>query len=159
MLTERFKKGQTLIETVAAMAVAVIIIAALVGMAVTSLRSSNLSRSKAIATQLLSEEIERVRIYRDNSANAYFSGLKSDLGLTSQVCPTVVGPYYINGSQMINSGSETVTSNNLQFVRSLTACLTDSVAKVIEVTATVSWTDSAGTHPLRITTYLSDWRN
>ena len=142
-------------ETVAALAVAVIIIAALVGMAIASLRSSNLSRSKAIGAQLLLEEIERVRIYRDTNT---FSGLKLDLGLTTQTCPTVVGPLYVNSSQVVISGTETVSSNNLSFSRSFSACLTDSTYKVIEVSATVTWTDSTGTHPVRSTTYFSDWR-
>lgn len=148
-------KGQTLVETVAALAVTVIIITALVGMAVTSLRSSNLSRSKAIATQLLSEEIEKVRIYRDVNT---FSGLMLDLGLTTEVCPSIVGPLYINSSQIVVSGSETVTSNNLTFSRFFSACLTDATYKVIEVRATVSWNDSAGAHPIKATTYFSNWR-
>lgn len=151
--------GQTLVETVAALAVTVIIITALVGMAVASMRSSNLSRSKAIAVQLLTEETERLRVYRDLNS---FSVLKSDLeNLGSiQACPMVTPQLYINSDQVIVLGTENKDSNNLRFQRSFTACLTAASPndKVIEINAVVSWTDSSGTHPLKSTTYFSDWR-
>ena len=149
-------EGQTLVETVAALAVTVIIITALVGMAVTSLRSSNLSRSKAIASQLLSEEIEKVRIYRD--ANT-FGGLTADLTAlrTLQACNTNVGPYYVNSSNNLVGSSETVSLNSLNFSRYFYACLSASSTQ-LRVTATVSWNDSAGTHPIKATTYFSNWR-
>ena len=147
--------GQTLVETVAALAVAIIIVAALVGMSVTSLRASNLSRSKAIAAQLLSEETERARIYRDTNS---FSGLVAGLSLGAQVCPVTIGPLYIDSGQTVVAGSEAVTTSALNFTRSFVACFTNVAANVIEISATVSWTDSTGTHPVKSTTYLSNWR-
>lgn len=150
------KPGQTLIETIVTMAVAVIIIAALVGMAVTSLRSSSLSRSRALASQLLVEETERARIYRD--ANG-LSGLEADIPGGLSNCPTVSSHKYFPAPPAAPvSGDDTSIST---YTRYFTACRVINGAgqtEMIKITAVVSWTDSSGTHPIKSTTYLSNWR-
>lgn len=156
--------GQTLVETIAAMAVAVIIITSLVGLSITSLRYSNLSQGRAVATQLVQEEIERVRIFRDLNGLPL---LTSTTNTSKLVCPSSGASFYIDrdGSDNLSLSAadrkESVTVSGISFSRYFRTCVASLLSgnpAVVQVTANVDWTDSSGSRVTRVTTYLSNWR-
>lgn len=72
-LTKKIRKAMGLIEVLIAVTVSVIALTAMVSMVVTALRSSLQSRMYLEATKLASQQLERVRAYRDSKSWAEFT--------------------------------------------------------------------------------------
>lgn len=70
------EKGQTLIELIVVMAVAVVIIGALVFVTISSLRNAQFSKNQSQATKLAQEGLERLRSARDR--NSSITGIPGD---------------------------------------------------------------------------------
>lgn len=66
------EKGQSLIEVILALAVALLVIVALVRLTVTSIRNAQFAKNKARATQYAQESMEEARRLRDEEGGAFF---------------------------------------------------------------------------------------
>ncbi len=123
------KNGQSLIEVVVTMAIAVLIITGLVFTAGEAIKNAQFSKSQALATKYAEEGLEKIRAFRDQSTWDNFK--------TS--CSTY------------NPGTVP-----LPFTRTVN-CLDEGDAEKRKVTITVSWSDSSGSHQSQLTSYLTNW--
>jgi Tfp pilus assembly protein PilV len=136
----KMKKGQSLVEAIVALAIALIVITGLVVLAVGAVRTATLSKNRSLAVQYAQEGIEALRSIRDRD----FSEL-----------PASGGPHRLvwTGSEWTAiAGTETITI----FKRSFTA--SEPSGGKLRFDLTVSWVDSGGTHDVDLITYLADWR-
>ncbi|PIS21081.1 hypothetical protein COT52_00435 [candidate division WWE3 bacterium CG08_land_8_20_14_0_20_43_13] len=60
--------GQSLIEVLIGVAVAMVVVSALVGLGITSLRQSTLNKNKQLALSLANSIAEQLRLYRDSNS-------------------------------------------------------------------------------------------
>jgi len=123
-------RGQSLVEVVLALGVAVVVILALVKTTVVSMRNANFAKNEALATKYAQEAIESVRLLRDRSDWETF---------TSDNCKNP-------------PGLDTLPS---PFSRTIT-CTGDENTR--DVTAKIEWTDSTGTHETKLETKLTNWK-
>jgi len=133
------RKGQSLVEAIVAIGIAVLVITGLVVLAVGAVRSATLARNRSLAVQYAQEGLEALRSVRDRD----FAEVP------------VPGTYKLfwDGSQWnAISGSEAIDLYSRSFTSSLI-----SPGK-IKIVMTVGWADSAGSHTLDLTTYLTDWQ-
>ena len=72
------EKGIGLIETIAAMGVAMIIVTSIVSLSVYTLRASTTSKLMIMGSKYATEELERLRAKRDNT-NTWLSFYNSDV--------------------------------------------------------------------------------
>jgi len=146
-MIRRSRSGQSLVEVVVATGIAMLILAALVAGAMTAVRNSQFSRTKARAMQLSQEAIEWIRGERKKGwsefTNSSGTFCLDELSFTkNRAC----------------SLSEKISN---QFTRQ--AKLTfkdedeDGTDDKAEVKVTTSWTDSNGEHSEEIITYLTRW--
>lgn len=164
------EKGQTLLEVVVVIAVAVIIVGALVFATISSLRNSATAKNQAQATKLAQEGIEKVRAGRDrgSSIGGSFPGGSSWLDLvlwstniSSAICNSGNNCYfkldssgnlfYLNvPSPTPPSGGESIGN----FIRYIIISDDADFGKWKIATSLVIWSDFAGQHESRITTIL-----
>ena len=133
------RKGQSLVEAVVAIGIALIVITGLVVLAVGAVRSATLSRNRSLAVQYAQEGLEALRSVRDRD----FTELP-DSG-TSKL--------FWDGSQWnVLTGSETIGLYSRSFTSSLIS------SGKLKIVMTVGWSDNAGSHTLDLATYLTDWQ-
>jgi len=126
------QSGQSLIELVAALTIIMIVLLALAGAGLMSIRNSDLAKNKALATKYAQEGMEKVRAYRDQNGWTVFSGACDTLG-TSLALPALPAP--------------------------LTRAITcdDTIATKLKVIVTVSWIDSKNiSHNSQLVTYFTN---
>jgi len=125
------QKGQILIEAILALALAVVIIAAISGAAITSVNNSSFSRDQNQATDYARQGVEVLRqqsqtdwtTFSANANGSYCFGLNNTL--TTGTCSP-------------NIGSNNYFVRQVQITQSSARC--SSIAT--EVSVTVSWADS-----------------
>lgn len=125
------EKGQSLIEVVGALAIALIVILALVRVTVTSMRNANFAKNQALATQYAQEGMEKIRAYRDQNDWSTFVA-NCNTTLTSLVPPT---PFSLSPASGCTCGADSCT-----------------------ITEVITWTDAQGTHKSELTTRLTNWQ-
>lgn len=146
--------GQTLMEMVAALGVAVVIIVALSIVVVRAIRSTQIAKNQSIATKLTQEALEGVRTIRDQSGWQQFSAYTAESG----TC------YKVNSTSVVletTTCPETLTGELSQFKRQINLLQTgiagqESTHRVVEVELT--WQDSSGTHNSKARTILTNWQ-
>jgi len=124
-------QGQSLIETVVAMAVVVIVILALVAVTTVSVRNASFSRNQALATKYAQEAIEKVRASREQNT---WENFKIN-------CSSVISGIILPSPFSFYSGTGCT-------------CGSDSC----DVKIIVSWTDAKGTHKSELITRLTKWK-
>jgi len=151
--------GQTLIETVTALAVVIILVSSLVSMSIASVRSATISRNRSVASQLSYQEIERLRYLRDNLLTDWtsFKTTLSGSGCTISCNTGTANPPSVGGLTA-NPRSEPNASIGVDYTINLKVEMIPGTPEYELATATVSWTDSLGDHSEKITTQLTDWR-
>lgn len=138
----RPKPGQSLIETLLAVAVVVIIVGALVNLAVVAVKESRVAKNRAMAEKLAVEGIEAVRSIRDSS--------------WSTIAATAEGNYALSwtGSSWSIAANATCGDAVLGLKRCVTfASLGEGKKKV---TVTVDWTGAP--QPITLQTILTNWQ-
>lgn len=166
MLDRRKKaneSGQSLMELVIVLAVAITVISALTAVSISSLRNANLSQMQLQATKYAQEGIERVRSARDRDTetSAPFSTANSTpiekfshLYATTiySVCPDPCN-FLLNGNQLSQTSNFENLGGNFQrkiFISDDSSSWQDK--KIVRVV--VSWTDFAGVHESQLNTIL-----
>lgn len=129
-------KGQTLVETIIALAVATLIVSALVVGATVSIKNARLAKDQSLATKYAQEAIERARSYRDQNGWTEFWDDKI-------ASPTPETDY--PGSIF----TRTVTYGNSETI--------PGAADRAKVTVTVQWTEGSREHQSKLDTYLTKW--
>lgn len=157
-------KGQSLLELVIVMGVAVVVVGALTVVTISSLRNANLSKSELQATKFAQEGIEKVRSIRDRDGGVItnFNGVPTNKfsQLWGIQINSVCTPLPCNF--LLNSLNNTLTQTNTNseslaggFERRIK--ITDNnttYSNIKTVTVLVNWIDFAGTHESHLTTYL-----
>lgn len=120
--------GQTLIEIVVALGIAIIIISAVVGVVLSALKGAEISRTQNQAAHLAQQGIEVVRQLR----NTDYAGFQ-----------TKDGVYCLDkDSTVLRSDCSLTTPNVDSYVRSVSVTQTSTCASgTASISATVAWTD------------------
>lgn len=124
------KNGQSLIEVLAAMAVAVIIISGLVGAVIVAVRNAQFAKNQALATSYANEGMENTRQQRDENWDNFWSKAGTTVG------PTQIGTTVF--TKTINYDDVSGGTNDK-----------------MRVTVTVSWIDSSGTHKSQLVSFFT----
>lgn len=131
-------KGQALVETIIALAVASLIIGSLVVGVVISVKNTRFAKNQSLATKFAQEGMEEVRLYRDqNGWDAFWS---NKVGLGNEG-PTGIGETIFEKEIKYQDVSEPEGEGNRA-----------------KVTVTVSWTEGANEHQSKLSTYLAKWQ-
>lgn len=148
------EKGQSLIELVVSLAIAILVLSSLAFAIITSLRNAQFAKNQAQATKLAQESLEKIRSLRDRNGvvdSYYFN----DLWSRPLSCAEGTCYYFFNQSGVLTEGNsvETIVPN---FTRQIQiediSAATSATQK--QITAVVRWNDSAGVHESRLTTIL-----
>lgn len=128
---QSLEKGQSLVEVIIALAVAVIVIIALVRVVVTSIHNASFARNQALATKYAQEGLEKLRAYRDQNTWQNFT-INCTSTLRSVSLPSL---FVLSADTGCNCGGD--------------SC---------EIKIAVSWRDAAGLHKSELTTRLTKWK-
>lgn len=147
------QKGQTLIEALAALTIAIFIVSAITIAVINALSNAQYSKNQNMATQYAQEGIEIMRQKRDSNWNT-FNGHNSGSYCLDKDSTTLAAK---NGDiQGCASGTSTSGQNVDPFAREIdieknsNECLITGTTKATKVTVIVSWKDSKCTDPLNI---------
>lgn len=156
-------RGQSLIEVLAGLAMAVLIVAALINMVTASLRSAQFAKSTSTATKYGQEIIEWLRSQRDSLGWSSFVAQSLNTNDTATWCfretswPAVSQACGL--TSYICSGH---CANNINTIFKREVLFTKNGDSKINVKVKVSWTDqSLSEHKSDLETILSDtgkWR-
>jgi len=142
---DKIKSGQSLIEAIVAMAVALLIISGLVSAVIIAVKNSQFARNQSLATQYASEGLEWIRSQRDNSWTIFYSKAET----TTTYCLNTLS--WLSSSQC-GSSDYALGGHFKRQARLSTVDLTK-----IWVIMTVSWSDPSGIHQQELNSYLTKW--
>lgn len=157
-------EGQSLIEVLAGLAMAVLIVAALINMVTASLRSANFAKTTSQATKYAQEAIEWLRSQRDLPGRTWdqfkLSLLSTDNSKVWCVKDVTVGLPVVSGAcasdQYVCYGGCTDAEKTI-FFRQITVARDLSNADRLNIKVTVSWKDQAlADHKSELTTILTN---
>ncbi len=175
------QKGQSLVEVVIALGIAVIIVIAFTNATIASVRNSQFSKNQNLATKFAQETLELVRAIRDqNSVGNVTDGTGSvnswgDLwGINLKNAASPGGGYTgycftLNKSTLSmakrascsdNNGSGTIYDENIDgiFYRKINITDDGTTLGKKQVSVRVYWSDNRGQHNTDVTTYLTNWQ-
>lgn len=168
MLLKSNEQGTTLIETLVAIALAIVVVVAMVSLGISSQRNANFAKNQLVASKLSQEGMEAVRSVRDNGGSNLISSCFSNTtwnGLwNDQVNTLCGGTLFILSFDSVNNVWDLIRDNlpeTVQTIFSRQVSITDdastySYQKVVTVTTT--WVDSSGTHNSQVVDYLTKWK-
>ena len=136
MKGSRNEKGQSLVDVVAAIALAVIVALALVGITTTSIRNARFAKNQSLATKYAQETMEKIRAKRDqDSWDNFKSSCSPTLSVLSDpfVRKPIECPCYDAGDNQ-------------------KSCSDPDVVKV-KATVIISW----NSHEVKLVTFLTKW--
>jgi Tfp pilus assembly protein PilV len=145
------EKGIALVEVIAALGIAVIVITSLVSLSISTMRASLKSKLLLEGSKIANREIELVRAFRDNSAT--WSDFLTVLACTS-----------LNPCSMKTDGSGIISGRTIEnpgtteaLTRSFTA--TDPSSNgIIRISVSVTWNVGNDAHGAYLQTDLTNWR-
>lgn len=140
--------GQSLVEAMIALGVAMIVIVALVNLSLVSLRSSTIAQNQLTAKNLANQGLEIVRSLRDS-------------GWGNLPEPPSTEPYYLNSEKtaLVTTPAEEIAKEaTLKFFTREIYITNIGDNQKKQITCVVKWTDSAGAQQVAVSTYLTNWR-
>ncbi|HLC93672.1 MAG TPA: hypothetical protein VJG85_01525 [Patescibacteria group bacterium] len=156
LTTGKNEKGIGLIETIAALGVATIVVTSIVSLAVYTLRSSTNSKLMILGTKYATEEIEKLRALRDSSAS--WADFYDAVDGCAVQC-------YVSSSLAVNSGVESIAtggSENMQryfWVTSTNPPTPFDISDgILRMNVSVTWNVGNSSKHTYIYTDLSNWR-
>ncbi len=144
------EKGIALVEVIAALGIAIIVITSLVSLSISTMRSSLKSKLLLEGSKIANREVELVRAFRDNSATWEAPGF---LSMVSQ-CGATPCSMKVDGSGF-NTSATTEGTGTEAITRSFTAAESGGV---VRVSVSVTWKVGNDTHGAYIQTDLTNWR-
>ncbi len=152
MRNSKFKiqnsSGQSLFETVLAIAIVVMILTALAALATTAVRNAAFSKNKTLSTRLAQEATEWLRGERDKDW---------DFFTTKAMVPKWCLASLSWTEAKIGSCGEGDIVGNTVFKREVIFVPDILDPDTIEARVEVSWSDSQGSHQTRASTYFTNW--
>jgi len=142
-------RGIALVEVIAALGIAVVVITALVSLSIFTLRSSLRSKLMLEGTKIANRELELVRAYRDtNTWDDFTDGviLCEDSDCSMDLSGTIVN----YSSSVQGTGVETIT-------RSFTVNFISS--DMVRINVTVTWNIGSDVKGAYLYTDLTNWRS
>jgi type II secretory pathway pseudopilin PulG len=144
----KFYSGQSMVEMLIALGIAVLIIVALVQSIVTTVKNSQFAKNQTLATRFGQEGIEKIRAQRDILGWMAFYATYNGKTLC-------VGS---GGSSNWSDKPPTGCSVNIQNFFTREVAFTDvGGGNQLYVVVTTFWTDNNVTHKSEQRTYLSKW--
>lgn len=143
------RKGQTLIEVVLAVSVAVIVVYALVALATIAMTYAQSAIKRTEATKLANAGMEAFRLERDARG---FNGVCMNLGTYRIKPPDIAAPcVYIQ----TEPHKEIITLGNITYFRQMEISGGGSIKNIKVI---VSWNEGSTERHVSMTGILSDWR-
>jgi type II secretory pathway pseudopilin PulG len=138
--------GQSLFEVTVTLMIVSLVVTAIAGLAVLSIKSSSFSRNKTLATRYVQQANEWIRAEKDADWGLFLKNVGNHPDLCLQTLDWEGQPqfclsnYFIEGTNLMRKvhfyGTSTVGS--------------------VEVDVSVSWTDNNGEHESNSVTYLTN---
>ena len=155
-LRHTFLGGQSLIEVVVSIGIAVMLAISLITTSLITQKSSRSARNNSQATKLVQETMEQLRVFRDrkgfdqlpNSGTTVCVDLNADSTEPLDWTLQPIGPCPI---------LETIPLNNTNFDRKI-EIINDGANKRL-ITLTISWDESGQTRSVKSQTFLGLWQN
>lgn len=147
MLSE---KGQSLMELVVVMAVAVVVISALVFATIASLRNASFAKNQLQATKLAQQGLENIRTLRDRDGLVKVDA--DEIKFSELQCSDTNNCFFFFNVGVLQSGTETNFELIPQDFKRQFQIIDEDLQK--KVTVVVKWTDFSGSHESRLTTIL-----
>jgi Tfp pilus assembly protein PilV len=163
------QKGQSLIEVVIALSIAIIVAVAFTNVTITSVRNAQFAKNQNLATKYAQQTIEYLRAIRDQDRVISASPVENwsdlwevNLGTTGQ-CYNL-DKSNIQLTEAVSCTTDAViqdkSGTDTMFMRRIKISDDGTVAgkdrKTIDIT--VYWNDSKGQHSAVVSTYLTRWQ-
>ena len=160
MHNNNFEKGQSLVEVVVALSIAVLIVIAFTNATLVAVRDAQFAKNQNQATRIAQRSLELIRAVRDQD-NEVDSGTWNSLwgssSLNSGKC------YILNETDATLTSATNCNDTSDQqidsvFKRKIRLTNSPSTPGKIDVYVKVYWTDGRGTHASETTTLLTNWQ-
>lgn len=160
------EKGQSLIELIVSLTIAILVLGSLTFAILTSLRNAQFAKNQAQATKLAQEGLEKVRSLRDRDGSVYYpygppleiiiADNFNDLWNTTHSCSSGDTScfFYLDPNNGVLTWGTLTTDVSGGFRRQILLEDEDDGTKKKKVTAIVTWGDASGEHESRLTTIL-----
>lgn len=139
-------RGQSMFELLVAVFVIGITLVALVGLIARSVSDATFSRERTQAAKYTQEAVEWLRVQRDQDWGV-FRGRGTPGG--ADFCLETLA---------WTAGASCGEIPGTQFTRRVTLISNPTNPDLVEARVVTSWSDSAGVHESRVTTYFTNWR-
>jgi Tfp pilus assembly protein PilV len=145
---KRYNKGQSLFEVILALALSTLIIVALVSLVSNSISNASYSKNKTRATRYTQEATEWLRGQRDADWDAFYANVG------------VCDPVYVQCLDTIAWGDCNICGDAelIGNIFKREVFFTNIAPDSVTVEVKTYWTDAQGTHEVRNSTFLTDWR-
>jgi len=141
------RRGQTVVEVLVALAVAVILAVSLITTSLITQKSARTARNNTQATKLVQEYIEQIRVFRDR---------KGFVALSDGACFKIDDSFSDPKDWVLTPcPGEQITLNNTVFTRTIAILASSPNVKLI--TATATWNETGVVQTVTTNTYLSNW--
>lgn len=137
-------KGQSMFELLVAVFVVGITLVALVSLTSKAVGNTTFSRERTQATRYTQEAVEWLRAERDQDWGAFRDRA------------TASGRNYCLQTLSWSSGCSPI--NGTALTRGVTLIYNSANPNTVEARVVTAWSDSAGVHESRVTTYFTNWR-
>lgn len=147
----RFEKGQSLFEVVVALAISTLVIIAVVSLAALSIRNTDFSKNKVLASKYAQDATEWLRGQRDTDFEAFYA---NTIPSPRTWCLKTLN---LNQSGACGASSmigETVFYREVEFTNGLTS----NGQTLVSARVRVYWVDAQGSHEVINSTDFTDWR-
>ncbi len=155
-----------LVEVIASLGIAIVVITSLVSLALFTLRSSLQSKLLLQGTKLANEELELVRAYRDSTSWTLFDAAMLNCTASNCYIDSSITP--LGGTEVFNPGLTTqitryfkASDPTLNCSGSPLVCAGGPVnasSTIIRISVEVFWTVGSTTKYAHVYTDLSNWR-
>lgn len=148
------QKGQSLLELIISLAIAILVLGALAFAVITSLRNAQLAKNQTQATKLAQEALETIRSLRDRNGSVD-NGNFNDLWNTQLRCADGSCYFILNAGNGLSHRNSAVFENIApNFTRQIQIEDVSDGTTQKQITAIVQWTDTTGIHKSQLTTIL-----
>ena len=147
----KYSNGQSLFEVVVALAISTLVVIAVVSLAALSIRNTDFSKNKTLASKYAQEATEWLRGQRDSDFEVFYSNTIPSPRTWCFKTLDFNQAGVCGASSMIG---ETVFYREVEFTNGLTSGGQTS----IRARVSVYWTDAQGSHEVINSTDFTDWR-
>jgi len=161
-----FFSGQTLIEVVVSIGIAVLLAISLITTSLITQKSSRSARNNSQATKLVQQTLEQLRIFRDRHPPddpIVDDALEFLPNAPTATCYSLDATSNIPDNWTLNSAScsttQTITLDNTNFNRKIEMINQGLNAEKRLITITISWDESGQTRSVKSQTFLGLWQD